>query len=287
MLGDVTMLRSLGFGAAIAVAIAGWGGDDASTSGGGGTTSSNGGGGAATTGAGGTGGTIGMGGSTSTGGSGGTGSTTSSTSTGGSGGSTTTTTTTTTPSPCPPDMAVVGAYCIDRYEAPNLPGEDPLVMESATSSEAWCASHGKRLCTEDEWDIACEGPNASVYPYGDTHEASRCNDDKIWKAPNESILATWPSAASQAEVDKLWQGAPSGSYTGCVSGYGVYDMTGNVEEWVVRTKPHVNSYPHVLKGCYWAGCYGGAKPKCSSTNPAHADGFRYYETGFRCCKDAE
>lgn len=198
-----------------------------------------------------------------------------------------TTTTTTTPSPCPPDMAVVGAYCIDRYEAPNIAGEKPLVMESATSAEAWCAGVGKRLCTEDEWDIACEGPNGYVYPYGDTYEASRCNDDKTWKAPNESILATWPSAAAQAEVDKLYQGSPSGDYPGCVSGYGVYDMTGNIEEWVVRTKPHVNSYPHVLKGCYWSGCYGGSKPKCSSTNPAHADGFRYYETGFRCCKDAD
>lgn len=188
---------------------------------------------------------------------------------------------------CPPDMALAAGFCIDRWEAPNQPGEKPLVMQSAVHAEQWCAKNGKRLCTEHEWDIACEGPAQTTYPYGDTHVAGRCNDDKSWKPVNESTLATWPSPAAQSEVDKLWQGSPSGAHAECVSGYGVFDMTGNVEEWVIRTKPHVNSYPHVLKGCYWAGCFGGSKPACQSTNPAHADGFMFYETGFRCCGDLE
>lgn len=191
------------------------------------------------------------------------------------------------PSPCPPDMAFVETFCMDHYEAPNQPGADPLVMQSALDGEAWCEAIGKRLCTEDEWVKACEGPQMSTYPYGDTHIASQCNDDKTWMVVNESALNTWPSQTAQDEVAKLWQGAPSGSYPECVSTYGVYDLTGNIEEWVVRTQPHVNSYPHVLKGCYWAGCYGGASPRCASTNPAHASAFRYYETGFRCCKDLE
>jgi formylglycine-generating enzyme required for sulfatase activity len=186
---------------------------------------------------------------------------------------------------CPLDMALADGFCIDRYEAPNLPGEKPLVMQSAVLAEQWCAKKGKRLCTEDEWDTACEGPNKSTYPYGDTHVDGRCNDDKIWRVVDEGALATWPSQTAQNEVDKLWQGSPSGADAECVSGYGVYDMTGNIEEWVVRTKPHANSYPHVLKGCYWAGCFGGSKPTCQSTNPAHADGFMFYETGFRCCGD--
>ena len=188
-------------------------------------------------------------------------------------------------SPCPPDMALAAGFCVDRWEAPNLPGEKPLVMQSAVLAEQWCAKAGKRLCTEDEWDTACEGPAQTAYPYGDTHVAGRCNDDKTWRVVDEGALATWPSPAAQSEVDELWQGSPSGADAECVSGYGVFDMTGNVEEWVVRTKPHANSYPHVLKGCYWAGCFGGSKPTCQSTNPAHADGFMFYETGFRCCGD--
>jgi hypothetical protein len=188
-------------------------------------------------------------------------------------------------SPCPPDMALANGFCIDRWEAPNQPGEKPLVMQSALLAGTWCAAHGKRLCTEDEWTTACEGPSTSTYPYGDTHVAGRCNDDKTWKVVNEGVLATWPSPAAQTEVDKLWQGSPSGEHEECVSGHGVFDMTGNIEEWVVRTKPSATSYPHVLKGCYWAGCFGGSKPTCQSRNTAHADGFMFYETGFRCCGD--
>ncbi|APR83721.1 Flagellar hook-length control protein FliK [Minicystis rosea] len=247
----------------------------------------------------GSGGASGGAGGTAQGGAGGTATGTGGMSTGGAGGATTSgtggmssggtggmSTGGSAPMACPADMAHVGVFCMDRYEAPNQPGADPLVMQSAVAAESWCEAAGKRLCTEDEWVSACEGSQKHTYPYGDTHVASRCNDDKTWKVVNESVLNTWPSAAAKAEVEKLWQGAPSGSYTECVSEDGVYDLTGNVEEWVVRTQPHTNNYPHVLKGCYWAGCYGGSKPTCASTNPAHADGFMYYETGFRCCLDA-
>src|SRR5689334_13259428 len=60
---------------------------------------------------------------------------------------------------CPPDMALAASFCIDRWEAPNQLGEKPLVMQSAVLAESWCAKKGKRLCTEDEWDTACEGPD--------------------------------------------------------------------------------------------------------------------------------
>jgi formylglycine-generating enzyme required for sulfatase activity len=69
-----------------------------------------------------------------------------------------------------------------------------------------------------------------------------------------------------------------------VSGFGAHDMLGNVEEWVVAKKNRGQT--HVLKGCYWSGCYGGSKPTCTSLNAAHAPTFKFYETGFRCCRDA-
>jgi formylglycine-generating enzyme required for sulfatase activity len=195
---------------------------------------------------------------------------------------------------CPSDMAQVYAFCIDRYEAPNQPGEWPLVMESAMTASAWCEKRGKRLCQEEEWERACAGPQGNAYPYGNEHEAARCVDEKEWIVKDESRIVMWPEKPAMTEVTKLYQAEKSGSRPKCASGYGVFDMTGNVEEWVVtkkkggRADSHDRAPPgHVLKGCYWSGCYGGSKPTCKSTNAAHAETFKFYETGFRCCRDAK
>lgn len=188
---------------------------------------------------------------------------------------------------CPRGMLRVGDFCIDRFEAPNHKGAKPLVMQSAKEAEAWCSARRKRLCTEDEWTAACEGDDHSVYPYGNTYEYDDCNDGKTWKTVDEALLAKWPSPEAEEHAKELYQASPSGSDRKCISAAGVQDMTGNVEEWVVRTHEHPNGWPYILAGCYWSGCYGGGKPTCHSTNSAHGPDFRFYETGFRCCKDAK
>jgi formylglycine-generating enzyme required for sulfatase activity len=196
------------------------------------------------------------------------------------------------PRGCPAGMVRVhdlsprsSSFCMDRYEAPNRRGARPLAMQSANDAAAWCAARRKRLCTEDEWIAACEADDHRAYPYGSTYEYGRCNDGEPWREVDEAKLAKWPAPEAQAHAKALYQGAPSGSKRGCVSKAGVSDLTGNVEEWVVRTREHANGWPYILAGCYWSGCYGGGKPTCRSTNNAHGPDFRFYETGFRCCAD--
>jgi hypothetical protein len=188
---------------------------------------------------------------------------------------------------CPSSMVRVQEFCVDRYEAPNRRGAKPLVMQSANDAVSWCAEHRKRLCTEDEWISACEGEEHREYPYGETHVDGRCNDDKPWRKVDEATLAKWPAPEARDLAKDLYQATPSGSKHKCVSGAGAHDMTGNTEEWVVRTREHDNDWPYLLVGCYWSGCYGGGKPTCHSTNDAHGPEFRFYETGFRCCRDAK
>lgn len=183
---------------------------------------------------------------------------------------------------CPADMASVADYCIDRYEAPNVKGEKPLAFQTAPDGEKWCESKGKRLCTEAEWVRACEGSMNRPYPYGTTYVHGTCTDDKTWIVPNWTTLGTYPSDASFAEANRLYQADPSGSRAGCTSEDGVMDLTGNVAEWVTSSYPH--TYANVMKGCYWSGCYGGSPPSCSFVNPAHPGTFRTYEAGFRCCR---
>lgn len=172
---------------------------------------------------------------------------------------------------------------MDRYEAPNQPGVAPLAMRTAKDAADHCGARGKRMCTEAEWVRACQGPGGQPFPYGKTYVRGRCDDDKTWKVPNWTVLGTWPSAAAQTEAKRLYQADVSGKRTGCVSAEGVYDLAGNVAEWVIRSFPNAHNYEHVMKGCYWSGCYGGSPPGCSFVNPAHPGTFRTYEAGFRCC----
>ena len=188
--------------------------------------------------------------------------------------------------PCPTDMVLSGKTCVDRYEAPNQKGANPLVMQSALDAEAWCSAKGKRLCSETEWNRACEGPNGNPVPYGKQYKSGVCNDDKKWTNPGWGKLAKWPAPEASAEAARLYQAEPSGQRPECVSEEGVFDMTGNVAEWVKRTLPNETNYPHVVKGCYWGRCFRPPyNPTCDYVNYKHQSADRSYEFGFRCCAD--
>lgn len=191
------------------------------------------------------------------------------------------------PAPCPADMVAIGTrFCIDRFEAPNEKGAKPLLLQSARSGQAWCESRGKRLCLEREWVRACRGPEGRDFPYGATWRRGVCNDDKTWRAPRWSAIRKYPAPVAQTETDRLDQSEPSGDRERCVSPEGVYDLTGNAAEWVVRTENNPTDFDHVVKGCYWARCFRPPHiPDCAYVNYAHQSPERSYEMGFRCCRD--
>ncbi len=168
-------------------------------------------------------------------------------------------------------------FCMDRFEYPNIAGENPLVMKNWYEARTLCTSSGKRLCNESEWTLACEGPERLAYPYGLVRDATACNIDKAPINPHEADLRRVDKR--DAEAKRLWQGEPSGSRARCISGYGVQDLTGNVDEWVVneKGKPHSSG----LKGGYWSWVRG----RCRPMTDGHAEDFRYYQIGFRCCAD--
>jgi formylglycine-generating enzyme required for sulfatase activity len=183
-------------------------------------------------------------------------------------------------------MVALAVFCIDRFEAPNREGVVPLAMQTAGDGEAWCAQRGKRLCTESEWVRACGGPEGHRFPYGDEYRTGACNDDRTWRPVDWAALARWPRPPARAEASRLFQGEPSGARAGCVSPEGVHDLVGNVAEWVRKSEPDPRpAYHHVLKGCFWAGCYHEPHPNCAFRNRAHPGSFRTYEAGFRCCAD--
>ncbi len=209
------------------------------------------------------------------------------------------------PPPCGTGGTPVAGACMDLYEAPNRIGAPPLVMYTFDEAEAWCDARGKRLCFDDEWEAACEGPGATAYPYGPEQVPGVCNDEETWIVYSQDKLNGWPSRASTPEVStledlwasaraegandtvvehlqELYQGEGGGDNAGCVGPLGVYDLTGNVEEWTRRRDGGQTSFHGNLKGRYWA-----ETRTCQSDLTSHGDGFRFYEIGFRCCWDLE
>jgi sulfatase modifying factor 1 len=168
--------------------------------------------------------------------------------------------------------------CMDQFEAPNIRGAKPFVMKSFNAAKKWCGERNKRPCSEQEWETACEGPELRPLAYGWRVDTTLCNSNKSWRAFDAKKLYSEGADAAR-EIEHLWQGAPSGAYASCSSTFGIYDMMGNVEEWVATRRGR--RFPGALMGGFWAKPWTG----CRGTNDAHEPGFTFYETGFRCCAD--
>lgn len=182
------------------------------------------------------------------------------------------------------------AFCVDRYEYPNRKGARAARMLDWYHAQATCESEGKRLCWASEWTAACEGPDYTPFPYGWKRDHDKCNMDNFYIeprkfTPNGPFYFYAKDRQTRAqELDRLDQSIPSGSMDSCRSGYGVYDMTGNVDEWVTSDiAPREASRWAGLKG----GAWGHVRNQCRAMTFSHNPGFAYYFVGFRCCRDVD
>lgn len=178
------------------------------------------------------------------------------------------------------------SFCMDRYEYPNLVGELPRVLTSWLEARQLCEAQGKRLCTEDEFNFACEGPDMLPYATGFERDASACNMDRPYRQPNHGRrMKTHEDCPSDewcaAEMERLDQRHRIGDKSTCVSWAGLIDLNGNVNEWVMRPEQKAPERSG-LKGGWW----GPVRNRCRPTVGFHKENDYGYEAGFRCCSDA-
>jgi sulfatase modifying factor 1 len=177
-------------------------------------------------------------------------------------------------------------FCMDRYEYPNQVGELPRLLTDWYQAKKRCEDLGKRLCTEAEYNFACEGPEMLPYVYGYTRNPDICNIDKPYEQPDQSRRMLHyddclKDFRCRAELERLDQRHRIGSTHTCASWAGVIDLNGNVNEWVElpgKEPPDRSG----LKGGWW----GPVRGRCRPTVGFHKESDYGYEVGFRCCKDA-
>ena len=208
----------------------------------------------------------------------------------------------------PLHRVTLDAFEIDRYEVSNVeylrfvlstgaswpqfwrakPFPDkmathPVINVSWQEADAYCRWAGKRLPTEAEWEKAARGSDGRMFPWGD--EPAGWIKSNI-AHPGSKRGAKYPPLANINRYDKG------------VSPYGVYQLAGNVSEWVSDWfdpdyyRKGINENPKgpdagelkVFRGGSWnedpevarsAGRNGGEPTRKS------------YLTGFRCAKSQQ
>jgi formylglycine-generating enzyme required for sulfatase activity len=141
-------------------------------------------------------------------------------------------------------------------------------------ANAYCKWAGnKHLPTEAQWEYAANGPDNFTWPWGNTFEAS--------------LL---PAAEADTQ--------PVGSYSEGASPFGVFDMAGNVAEWVAddydetayANSPSSNPYnTNVSAGrVFRGGSFGQPSGTLYTTSRRDGNLHTYSDVrvGFRCAQAA-
>ncbi len=156
-----------------------------------------------------------------------------------------------------------GSYAPDEARLPVA----YVTWDDAASYAKWA---GKRLPTEAEWEYAARGGNTKfVYPWGNQ----------------------WVDGYANVDRKGQLKPAPGRSFEKDVSSFGIYDLAGNVSEWVQDNySEKYGAKPDTRLRVYRGGNFLDAPDKGTNTYrwadyPQDIPADQILRVGFRCAKD--
>jgi len=182
--------------------------------------------------------------------------------------------------PLPPLLRAVDAVVAPR--ATNRAWAIPSGYVSGRVAASACRNAGKRLCSHDEWSYACRGEDNTKFPYGAAYEPGACNVHRdahpaLQLHGNASTGHLDPRLNRVVATDGPML-RRTGSTPRCVSRWGddgVYDMVGNLDEWV-----------KLKKGAFAGGFYARRTRKgCGAAITVHPTRYMDYSLTARCCRN--
>lgn len=213
---------------------------------------------------------------------------------------------------CLPGMvSILGQFCVDPYEAAidekhgrkwthhspflsvaglqiratSKKGVYPQAYISRDEAEQACKASRKRLCRSEEWLTACRGRKPTRYPYGPDRKAGYCNDagasplNHYYGSSGGVDAAAYGFGAMNDPRLNQFPGslARTGAFRKCTNAFRVFDMVGNLHEWV-------DDASGTFRGGYYLDTRINGEG-CDYHTVAHDAKYHDYSTGFRCCAD--
>lgn len=207
---------------------------------------------------------------------------------------------------CPPDMVLIQApdghyFCMDKYECSRADatetsqGTSPIAV-SKKGVLPWhvsfmnkdvlneftqgCELAGKRMCTKDEWFEACNGPEDTLYFFGNQWDSQICNNVDAFCDDYclENNIDPCNTAENCGYQYYCFHVTPTGAFPNCTNQYGLFDINGNVWEVVPVDTPR----GYEVRG----GAFNCGNPSVRLKCTFNAEWDLLY-AGFRCCKDPE
>jgi|GEM_PF-3536876 len=140
--------------------------------------------------------------------------------------------------------------------------DSPVVRVTWEEAGEYAQKRGKRLPSEEEWELAAAGPSGEKFPWGNKPHPDFCRGELEFESATSRVNTV---------------------YRDNMSHFGCFEMAGNVWEWTSDWyNPEDHDYGHMVRGGDWTDAFAS----CSCGARLNFFWHDLSNVGFRCCQES-